>query len=463
MVAVPVVALLVFGGLVASAGGAAATPVGTSVTGTGLCFGKAAPGGCASGTTAALAGSTVRVGVIFTATSGAATGQVITIDANRDAPDTVFPADANNYLVHVVGSFSSCAAHTVVQNNSAQALMTMPDCGAGPGDQVAITIENVVVTATVGSMPMQLSTDADTAVVDTNPVNIVGAPTPPTSPGASGGDHSVTVAWSPPLNDGGPAISGYKVFCAIGTPSTAGAPSATTNGSTFSATVSNLTRGTTYSCVVTASNGFADSDPSDVVQATPTSVPNPPSVQTTIDGDALFVIFWSRPSVRGGTPITHYRVYCSATEAATVDPSKLCATTGGRKRLAVARGLTNGVTYSVVVAAENALGISQASSEVFATPNEPPSRPWAVRTKARPGSLVVRWKVPTSSGTAPITGYITFCSTDPHLDHAMQFFSETNHVRASGLTSGTQYYCGVQAVNDGGAGMQSHIATGTPR
>jgi hypothetical protein len=78
---------------------------------------------------------------------------------------------------------------------------------------------------------------------------------------------------------------------------------------------------------------------------------------------------------------------------------------------------------------------------------------------------MLRWKVPTSDGSQPITQYAIFCSTDdpPSVSGPASAFSALNHVRVSGLTSGTPYYCVVFADNSIGRSVSSFVVTGTPR
>ena len=88
----------------------------------------------------------------------------------------------------------------------------------------------------------------------------VTAPSSPLDVQATAGDKQATVTWSAPVSDGGAAIVQYSVI------SNPGAQTATVSSSTFTAVVTGLTNGVSYTFTVTATNGVgpgASSAPSD--------------------------------------------------------------------------------------------------------------------------------------------------------------------------------------------------------
>jgi hypothetical protein len=181
------------------------------------------------------------------------------------------------------------------------------------------------------------------------------APDAPTGVTATAGSGQADVSWTPPLSDGGSAITGYSV-----TPHD-GATSLTpvdVSAGTTSTTVTGLTNGTSYTFTVTATNAAgtsADSAPSAAV--TPATLPGSPTGVTATGGDAQADVSWSAPASDGGSPITGYTVtpHDGATSLTPVDVAAGTTST-------TITGLTNGTTYTFTVTATNAVGTSPASA-----------------------------------------------------------------------------------------------------
>jgi hypothetical protein len=86
--------------------------------------------------------------------------------------------------------------------------------------------------------------------------NIQSAPSAPQNVTAGPATSQAQVSWSPPLNSGGSALTGYTVTPYVG--STAGTP-VQVGGSATSATVKGLTNGTSYTFNVSATNSVGTS------------------------------------------------------------------------------------------------------------------------------------------------------------------------------------------------------------
>ncbi len=96
------------------------------------------------------------------------------------------------------------------------------------------------------------------------------APSAPRNVKATAGKESITVSWSPPSSDGGTNLSSYEVYCSTKkTVTDSGKASATASGTAKSAKVSKLKSGTTYYCVVVATNSKGTSPVSSRVSAKP--------------------------------------------------------------------------------------------------------------------------------------------------------------------------------------------------
>jgi len=233
-------------------------------------------------------------------------------------------------------------------------------------------------------------------------------PDAPTGVGASPGDGSATVSWSPPGSDGGSAVTGYNVY--EGT--SAGGESATpVNASPLAADASSLpvtglTNGTTYFFTVTALNANGESVASSEVSAMPSSsatVPGAPIGLGATPGNGSAGLSWSAPSSDGGSAVTGYNVYegtSAGGESPTpVNPTPLAANASSF----TATGLTNGTTYFFTVKALNSIGEGAASNEASATPTggggpTVPGAPTSVTATAGNKHVSVAWSPPSSDG-----------------------------------------------------------------
>ncbi len=186
-----------------------------------------------------------------------------------------------------------------------------------------------------------------------NPVTptIPNPPGAPTGVSATAGPLQATVNWTPPANDGGSAITAYRITPFIGstaqTPTTVPAPAG-------QATVTGLTGGTAYTFKVAAINGAGagqESSPSNAV--TPT-IPNPPGAPTGVSASAgglQATVSWTPPASDGGSAISEYRVIPyigTSAQSPTTVPAPATSST--------VTGLIAGTTYTFKVAAVNAAG-----------------------------------------------------------------------------------------------------------
>jgi PKD repeat protein len=105
-------------------------------------------------------------------------------------------------------------------------------------------------------------------------------PGPPTGLTATPGNGQVALSWTPPANNGGVAISGYKVYRGTTsggeTPVTTGGCSAV-GGTTTSCTDTGLTNGQQYFYEVSAVNAIGEGNKSSEASATPTGGTCPPA------------------------------------------------------------------------------------------------------------------------------------------------------------------------------------------
>ena len=230
-------------------------------------------------------------------------------------------------------------------------------------------------------------------------------PVAPTSVSATAGNNQAAIWWSPSINGGSSAITGYTVT------SSGGQTTTTIGASTDTVNVIGLTNGTSYTFTVTANNATSSSNASIASNsvtpnATPAPTPGPgpapapqpgpvsPSSLITVPGPptGVFVtvgnrqafVRWSAPANDGGSPITRYTVTSSG--------GQIVSTTGATT--ATVTGLTDGTDYTFTVTATNAVGTSTA------LPDSSPDTPSAGSNQVpKPSPIVFPTKWPPQSKT----------------------------------------------------------------
>ena len=201
--------------------------------------------------------------------------------------------------------------------------------------------------------------------------------TSPTKPGkarnlfiALESDGSLLIAWDPPQNDGGSAITGYKVQWKSGSENFGDSSREhTTGASAITYAITGLTNGTEYTARVIAVNAVGDGLPSTTATGTPVGPPDaPPNVQAG-SGHQQLTVSWGAPN-DGGSAITEYTLqWKSGGQSFTSTRQRTIA---GTSRTDTIPSLTNGTEYTVRVRATTALGDSGWSAEAKGTPREGP-------------------------------------------------------------------------------------------
>jgi uncharacterized delta-60 repeat protein len=262
-------------------------------------------------------------------------------------------------------------------------------------------------------------------------------PSAPRSVTVTPGDASMLVTWAAPVSDGGAPIHGHRVTA------TPGGQTCLTGA--LSCTITGLTNGTEYTFRVIAANA-AGTGPGATATGTPDVVPGAPRDVTVTPGRKSFDVAWSAPTANGGTPITGY--------TATASPGGRSCTTTGAASCRIA-GLDHGTSYTLTVAATNALGVGAASDPTEATvPLWVPSQPRAVTGVPGNRSVTVSWQPPLDNGGTPITRYLVRASGTTRTCHTTGALSCT----ITRLTNGTPYTLHVRAFNAIGRSR-----TSTPR
>ena len=135
-------------------------------------------------------------------------------------------------------------------------------------------------------------------------VSAQGSNTPdaPTNFKVEASNETLSVSWSPPLNNNGSEITGYQ-FNWSG-PNSSGmsiVPS-------LSAVLESLSNGSSYSLSVSAINSNGVGVSTGEVLGIPYTIPDSPSSLSVQIMDGILVLNWNPPVFNGGSPINGYRI-----------------------------------------------------------------------------------------------------------------------------------------------------------
>jgi hypothetical protein len=192
-------------------------------------------------------------------------------------------------------------------------------------------------------------------------------PSAPQGLAATAGNQTVQLSWSAPTSNGGAAVTSYNIYRGTTPGGESGAPVAS-GVTTTSFTDFPLTNGITYYYTVAAINSVGLGPQSGEANATPrATAPSAPTGLAASAGDGKVTLSWTAPNSDGGSPITGYNVYRSATPGGEGTTVYDTAASNNYTDTAV----TNGTTYYYTVAAVNAVAPGPQSGEASATPKVP--------------------------------------------------------------------------------------------
>ena len=229
----------------------------------------------------------------------------------------------------------------------------------------------------------------------------------------------------------------------------AGATFVSSGTTTSPITISGLTNGVSYTVELIAVNMVGLSQPSVPTTITPVGPPNPPTNLIGTAGNQSAVISFT-PGFNGGSQITDY-LY-------SIDGGITFVSSGSTTSPITINGLTNGVTYNIVLEAINSLGQSNASLPVSVTPLGPPNPPTNLIGTAGNQSAVISF-TPGFNGGSQITDYLY------SIDGGITFVSSgstTSPITINGLTNGVTYNVQLKAVNSLGQSNASLPVSVTP-
>jgi hypothetical protein len=320
-----------------------------------------------------------------------------------------------------------------------------------PSTQTSATISDLSAGGTYYFRVAAVSTMTG-AYSSTSTLTLPRLPSAPLNFVATPGDQTIDLSWSSPSDDGGSAITGYKLEYKESTSSTWIVASSSIAGTTYS--LSSLTNGTNYDVRVSASNGFWGSTVSSTSVKPFGAVSNtavPTIGGANAAGEILTASDGSWNSNGATVTTTNYQWQTrnapsdgwSDISGATNSTYVLTGTNVG-KYLRVKVSKTNGANSGAFIDAfSETSGIIQTGLALT---------PGNLATVFGDSSINVSWSIPTSNG-GTISGIRVEYSLDGDVWNLSQLLSanSTSHT-ITGLTNGTGYFVRVTAVTAAGNG-----------
>ena len=285
---------------------------------------------------------------------------------------------------------------------------------------------------------------------------------PPTGLTATAsGDGQIDLDWSAPADDGGAAVTGYRIEVSHNGSSNWSNVVANTGSAVTEYSHTGLSADATRHYRVSAINANGTSAPSNVANATTNNVPDAPTGLTaTASGSTQIDLAWNAPANDGGSAITGYRIQVSSSGSS--NWSDLVADTGSTATAYTHTGLSPGNRRYYRVSAINAVGTSSRSNVANATTYDRPGRPTGLTANANGSTQIdLSWNAPASDGGAAVTGY--------RIEHTLDGGSNWSDLVAdtgsaapeysdTGLPPGAARYYRVYALNAAGASDVSNVA-----
>ncbi len=281
----------------------------------------------------------------------------------------------------------------------------------------------------------------------------IAPPSEPLNLQSSAGDGYVNLTWDAPIDDGGSAVTNYRIY--------KGNVSGSENflveiGAVTFYNDSDVTNGVTYYYKVSARNAAGEGSQSTGTDATPVGLPTAPQNLQVSTGDGYIYLTWEAPLDVGGSEITNYRIYRDNTFLVEIGNVTSYNNTG----------LINGQAYVYNVSAKNTVGEGVLSTEISGTPVPPatvPSAPQNLQGTAGDGQVVLTWEASSSDGGSAITGYKIYRGSSAGNLTLLTLVGNVLTYTDSSVTNGQTYYYKVSAVNGVGESTQTSEVSGTPQ
>ncbi|MGI0088651.1 MAG: fibronectin type III domain-containing protein, partial [Nitrosotalea sp.] len=342
---------------------------------------------------------------------------------------------------------------STIQSNTGSTATTYSDTGLAASTSYTYRVSTISLLGT--------SSPSNTASATTQSAATV--PGSPTGLAATAGNTQVSLSWTAPANNGGSAVTNYKIYRST---SSGTETLLATTGNVNSYTDTTVTNGQTYYYKVSAVNSVGESLQSNEASVMPSgssTSPQPPTgLAATAASSSQINLSWTAPANNGGSAITGYMIERS-TDGTTW--STIQSNTGSTATTYSDTGLTASTAYTYRVSAINSVGTSSPSSTASATTQSAataPQSPTGLAATAGPSQVSLSWTAPSSNGGSAITNYKIYRSTSSGTETLLTTVGNVNSYTDTTVTNGQTYYYKVTAVNSVGESTPSNEANAMP-
>ena len=309
------------------------------------------------------------------------------------------------------------------------------------------------------------------ASATTQAITAPDAPDAPTNLTATAsGQTRIDLSWTAPANDGGAAITGYRIQVSSNAGSSWNPLQDITGRATTTYSHIGLTAGTTRHYQVRAINSVGAGAPSNVAHATTdaatvTAPEAPANLTATASGPTRIDLSWTAPSSNGGSSITGYRIQVSP--SGTGNWTNLVGNTRNTNTTYADTGLSPGTTRHYRVRAINSVGpgapsdVARATTTAAAAPDAPSN---LTATASGRTEITLSWSSPSNHGGTAVTGYQIEVSANAGgswTNLETNTGSTSTRYTHTGLTEGDTRHYRVSAINSVGTGTPSNVASAT--
>ena len=411
----------------------------------------------AVGTSAA--SSTVTASTLAAMAPGAPTGLTATavsgsqIDLSWAAPTNTGGSAITGYLVERAfnndANYLESASRMITGNVTSYSYSPLSDDST---HFFRVSAMNVA-----GTSPVSLAASATTFTFPDAPINLTATVV---------GQTQISLSWTAPVNNGGSAITGYRIQLST-TSANSGfsdlvADTTSTTGTATTYNHINRTAGTTYHYRVSAISTVGVGSFSSTATATTavageqTAPGMPTALMARATGSSTVELSWTAPANDGGSTVTGYRVESAAFGFFT----DLQANTGNAVTTYTHTGGIAQVEYTYRVSAINAEGTGLASDvATIITVNAPQN------LQARPvgvDMIQLRWREPSTFNNFVITDYQLEVSTNgADFTDLQTLGSDARAYSHTGLTAGNTRHYRIYATHEGGRSDATAVVMAT--